>query len=180
MENKSDEELIRDVQSGEIFSYEGIVKRYQRPLFVFLHHIISEIETCEDLVQETFIKIYKSIERVDTSKKFSTYAFTVAKNSAFSYLRKYKKAVSLTNLNIESDMNLYEEIIQIHDKERVKKALSSLRKSYKDVVYLYYFEDLSYEEISKKLKLPINTVRTHLRRGRQSLRKMLEKNKQSL
>ncbi|HEX6977059.1 MAG TPA: RNA polymerase sigma factor [Patescibacteria group bacterium] len=177
MENKSDEELVKEIQAGNVMVYEGIVKRYQRPLFVFLHHIISDPETCEDLVQETLINIYRFIERIDTSRKFSTYAFTVAKNNAFSYLRKYKRMVSLTKVDVEDEIDLYEEIIQVHDEARIKKALTKLRKEYKDVVYLYYYEDLSYEEISKRLNIALNTVRTHLRRGKDQLKNILEEDK---
>ncbi len=173
MGQRSDESIIDEIQDGNIFLYEEIVKRYQKPLFVFLNHIVSEVDVCEDLVQETLVSIYRSIERIDTSKKFSTYAFAVAKNTAFSYLRKHKRLISLNKVEIDANIDLYEEISQIHDEGRVRQALSALRKSYKDVISLYYFEDLSYEEIAKKLRIPVNTVRTHLRRGKEELKDIL-------
>lgn len=175
MNEKSDETIIEKVKGGDIGSYEEIVKRYQRPLFSFIHHMIEDDGLCEDLVQETFIKIYKSIDRIDTSRKFSTYAFEIAKNAAFSYLRGLRKLVSLSKVDIEGDEDLYERVVNEHEERKVREAVSKLKKSYKDVISLYYFEDLSYEETANKLKLPINTVRTHLRRARLVLRKTYEK-----
>ncbi len=175
MNRKSDEAIIEEIKTGNVAAYEEIVKRYQRSLFSFVHHMIEDDGLCEDLVQETFIRIYKSIDRIDTSRKFSTWAFEIAKNAAISQIRGFKKSVSLNKVDIEADENLYENIIDEHERGRIRDAVVQLGRSYRNVISLYYFEDLSYEEVSKKLKLPINTVRTHLRRGRQSLRKMLEK-----
>lgn len=180
MGGKSDEAIIRKIRAGDIAAYEEIVRRYQRPFFVFIHHMVPDWAWCEDLVQETFIKIYKSIDRIDTSRKFSTYAFEIAKNTAISHIRGAKKVISLSKVDIEADESLYERMTREESRERVRKAILKLRKSYKDVVSFYYFEDLSYEEISKKLKLPINTVRTHLRRGRQVLKEILEGKEWSL
>lgn len=175
MGKKSDEAIIEEVRNGNIPLYEEIVRRYQRPLFSFVYHMIEESSLCEDLVQETFIRIYKSIDRIDTSRKFSTYAFEIAKNLAISYIRQTKRLVSLNKVDIEADEDLYESIAYEHERKRIHIAVSQLRESYKDIISLYYFEDLSYEEISIRLKLPINTVRTHLRRGKQFLKKILEK-----
>src|SRR5579859_1664277 len=94
-----DESLIKRVQDGDVSAFKTIVKRYQRPLFSFVFRIMHDEHVSEDVVQETFFKIYKAIDRIDINRKFSTFAFEVAKNSAISYLRKIKKQVSINDID---------------------------------------------------------------------------------
>jgi RNA polymerase sigma factor (sigma-70 family) len=174
MSHKSDMELVTAIQKGDILSYEELVKRYQRGIFVFVVRLIRDEHTASDIVQETFIKTYQHIDRIDTTKKFSTYIFEIAKNTAFSYLRKLKQHISLDDIvNVGEEESFIEEIYRWDVIHCVRTAVSALPQKYRQVISLYYFEELSYEEISKKLSLPINTVRTHLKRAKNILKKEL-------
>lgn len=175
----SDEELVRLVQSGEIFAFEQLVKRYQQKLLGFVYHMIYDEHAADDIVQESFINLYKTIDRVDSTKKFSAYVFSIARNTTISYIRKYKKEVPLDDiLAFSEEETLYGQLVQAEQAHTIEKALKQIPEQYQKAIRLYYFEDLSYEEVGKKLGLPINTIRTHLRRGKELLRTLLpyEKN----
>lgn len=174
MHNQTDEALIQCVKEGEITSYELLVKRYEGKLIRFVTRIVKDRHSAEEVVQDSFFAIYTHIDRIDTSRKFTTYLFEIAKNTALSLLRKRKPSVSLEEIEeIATDESLYEYLLGQERADRIGQALDGLDHKYERVIRLYYFDSLSYEEIGRRLKLPVNTVRTHLSRAKRGLKKLL-------
>lgn len=170
----SDEELIEKVKKGEILAFEILVLRYQDKLCAFVYRITKDWGLAEEAVQDTFINIYKTIERIDSSKKFSSYIFQIAKNTAISYLRKIKKDISLNDkVTCSEDETIYEKLARKEEINKLHKKLENLPGRYLRMIMLYYFHDLSYKEMQEKLKLPLNTIRTQLRRAKVELKKLL-------
>lgn len=174
MSETPDEQLVRQIQDGNIFVFETLVKRYQRKLYLFVFYMLREDQASQDVVQDSLISLYKTIDRVDTSKKFSAYMFLITRNMTLSYLRRLKKSVSLEKIKeFQEEESLYENFVLTEQNSILSKALSTLSAIHQQVIRLYYFSDLSYEEISKSVHMPVNTVRTHLRRAKEHLRKEL-------
>ncbi|MBI5619604.1 sigma-70 family RNA polymerase sigma factor [Candidatus Gottesmanbacteria bacterium] len=174
MNEKPDEALVREVQEGSITAYEILVKRYQQRLFAFVYRIVRDEPAAQEVVQDAFISLYKTIDRVDTRKKFSSYLYSIARNTAISSLRARKPAVSIDESAVSVDeVAMEERLASQEQREGVRRAIAKLEKKYRRVITLYYFGDLSYEEIGETLNLPINTVRTHLARAKQKLRDIL-------
>ncbi len=172
MKLNTDEELILAIQQGDISSYEQLVKRYQRGLYFFVMRILHDDAASADVVQDSLVKVYQIIDTIDTRRKFSTFLFEIAKNASFSILRKKQKIVSLDVIgDIEDDKSFIENYLRQDIAERVHASVQSLAEKYKIVLQLYYFEDASYEEIAKKLRIPVNTVRTHLKRAKEAFKK---------
>lgn len=169
--DKSDEDLVNQMQEGSIRAFEELVRRYQKRLVVFAARLVHDDALADDVVIESLFSLYKTIDRVDTSKKFSSYLFTMVRNGSYSALRKKRPHVPLTEaLTVVSDEpSFFDE----YDRENVGRALNKIRKDYAVVLRLYYFDQLSYEEIAKKVRLPIGTVRTHISRGKAALGKIL-------
>jgi len=175
MHDKSDNQLVSEVQTGKISSYEPLVSRYQQRLFWFANRIVFNEHDAKDVVQETFIHVYKHIDQFDVTRSFSSYIYAIAKNEAITLLRKKKPGVSIDKLEIvDTHDTPDQELIRSADKELIEQALSKLESKYQHVIRLYYFDELSYEEIGKKLEIPINTVRTLLRRGKVQLKKHIQ------
>ena len=125
-------------------------------------------------MQDALFKIYGAIDRVDTKKKFSTYLFEITKNTAISALRGKRNTIPLEAIVTASDDEaIYEQLNRKEEQERVRRAIRTLPDKYRHVIALYYFDELSYEEISKTVRLPINTVRTHLYRAKEQLKRKL-------
>lgn len=166
MAEKTDEQLVVEIQEGNLLSFEILVRRYQNRVIGFVNRIVFDSKTAEEVAQDAFLKTYKKIDKINTQKKFSTFLFEVAKNTAIDYWRKKKKEISLSeNFSVVG--------ASVEEKIDVQEALAKLPENYKKIVGLYYFSGLSYEEISKKLRIPINTVRTHLRRAKLKLKELL-------
>ena len=169
-----DEELIREVKNGQISSFEKLVKRYQKRLSVYIRRFAVSDEDTQDILQKVFISVYRHITNIDEKRGFSSYIYAVAKNESISHLRQNKPAVSLNHfenlLTYEGGFELFEKISKDEIKTKINIAISKLAPLYRQIIKLYYFDDLSYQDIADKVKMPINTVRTRLRRAKVQLK----------
>lgn len=174
MEPLTDEQLVRAIQEGDVLSYEQLVTRYEHRLLAFAYRIVGSHEAAQEVVQDSLFAVYKTIDRIDTTRKFSSYVYEITKHAAISYLRKQHHTMTLDeSVSIDGDEAMYENLGRNETQAEVRKAVLSLPQKYRDVLQLYYFDELSYEEIAKKLAVPINTIRTHVRRAKNELTKLL-------
>ncbi|MCL4200049.1 RNA polymerase sigma factor [Patescibacteria group bacterium] len=174
MQKIRDEVLVAEVAEGNISAFEELVNRYQKKLLSFVFSIVWDEAAAQDVVQETFISLYKTIDRIDTEKKFSAYLFSITRNYAISYLRSRKVHAPLEAAEKVAGGDSPELRLEVNDEnKRIQEALDIIDNKYKQVIMLYYFDDLSYEEIADRLGVPVNTVRTHLKRAKEALRRVL-------
>ena len=177
MNNKfkySDEKLILRFQEGDINAYNELVKRYKDRLFNFVLRYFNNVEQAEDVVQDTLIKLYTHASYYKNVAKFSTWIFTIAKNNALTELRKIKrkKTDSLwTDDGQVIDINSKEESLdsKVQNEiaiDQLNKFLDEIPENFRMAVVLRDFQELSYEEISKILEIPIGTIKSRINRGR--------------
>ncbi len=161
----NDQEIILKIKSGEIDLFKIIVDRYYDYIFLLIKKKIFNLDDAEDLIQNVFISFYKSIENFDEKKPIKPYLYTIALNELKMFYRQYIKTLRL-NENIEiEDKKTIEEFYQEEDfifldfNDKEKKIIQLLIEGY------------HYQEISKKLKIPLNTVKSIIRRLRLKIQK---------
>ncbi len=179
----SDEELIERFQNGDIYAFEEIVKRYKDQLLNFAYRFLSGIEDSEDIVQETFLRVFRKRNAYKNVAKFSTWIYTITGNLAKTELRrrKKKKLFSISGLRYEDKeyeipdqkKNPEERVDGIVKDEIIQKAINSLSPKFKEVVILRDIQELSYEEISKIISIPLGTVKSRVNRARLKLQEIL-------
>lgn len=180
MDKKSDQEIIRQITEENKDLFAEIVERYQKPLFRYIYRLghFSKDE-CEDILQETFIKVYKNLRAFDLEKKFSSWIYRITHNEVINYIKKRKKEVSLEKNNFDEvlpdNTDLFQELNIKQQFEKVKKEIYNLDVKYREVLILRYFQQKSYEEISDILRKPINTVGTLISRAKNNLKENLSK-----
>ena len=170
----SDEKLIVRFQEGDINAYNELVKRYKDRLLNFVLRYFNNVEQAEDVVQDTLIKLYTHASYYKNVAKFSTWIFTIAKNNALTELRKNKrkKTDSLwTEDGQVIDINSKEESLdsKVQNEiaiDQLNKFLDEIPENFRMAVVLRDFQELSYEEISKILEIPIGTIKSRINRGR--------------
>ncbi len=170
----SDEKLILRFQEGDINAYNELVKRYKDRLLNFVLRNFNNVEQAEDVVQDTLIKLYTHASYYKNVAKFSTWIFTIAKNNALTELRKNKrkKTDSLwTDDGQVIDINSKEESLdsKVQNEiaiDQLNKFLDEIPENFRMAVVLRDFQELSYEEISKILEIPIGTIKSRINRGR--------------
>ena len=170
----TDEKLIARFQDGDINAYNELVDRYKDRLLNFVFRYFNNREQAEDVVQETLIKLYTHASYYKNIAKFSTWIYTIAKNNALTELRKNKRKRTdslWTNegkpIDIETKGDSLEKTV--HNEiavEALNRYLDEIPENFRIAVVLRDFQELSYEEISKILEIPIGTIKSRINRGR--------------
>lgn len=184
LDEYTDEQLIKSFQNGEMKAYRHLVSRYKDPLINYIYNFVNDIQVAEDVLQETFLRLYKNKHYYKEIAKFSTWIYTIAGNLARTELRKKKRhrIFSIHNyMNEDKDFEILDSGQTPEEKthsdmlqSEVKNAIQKLPDSFKDAVLLRDVQGLDYEEISEILKTPLGTVKSRINRGRARLAKMLK------
>lgn len=185
LKEMSDEELMRQLQSGVEEAFNILVERYKERLASYLYHFLHDEKQAEDLLQETFLRLFRNRYSYEPIAKFSTWLYTIAGNLARSEYRRRKRHRT-TSLYVSGDGEEYELPIPsealapdryaergIHSLS-IQNALDKLGENFREVVVLRDVQLLSYEEISEITGLPMGTVKSRINRGRAKLQEMLK------
>lgn len=180
----TDEQLVTLYRDGAGDAFQRLLLRHVDGIYNFAFRLVGNREAAQDITQEASIKAWKNIDRFNTGEKWKTWIYAIARNTAIDYLRK-KRSLSFTDTelasgqnpaidNQEADEPLPDNMaMQIEDKALLETALSELSPLYREVVYLYYYEDMTLQEIANLLDKPIDTVKSQHRRGMKLLRDAL-------
>jgi RNA polymerase sigma-70 factor (ECF subfamily) len=176
MDQKSDGEIVAlSLRDGGYFAI--LIERYEKKFF----HYISRLCNCsrediEDLLQEIFIKIYRNLNDFDPKLKFSSWVYRIAHNEVISHFRKIKARP--VSVNLEPDLAISDktkdDFATFFDrklnKTKILQILELLDLKYKEILFLRFFEEKSYEEISDILRKPPGTVATLLSRAKKQFK----------
>ncbi len=164
--------------SGDKNAIADIIKEYRAGLELYLYSVVGDICVAEEITQETFVKLFTKKPRFRRSASFKTWLYTIGKNSALNYIKKHSRSVSFDRESmacLQSDVEALEEIyISDERKKAVHKALGKLKKEYKEVLWLTYFEGMSSKESAAVMNKSVHNIHTLLTRARQALKKQLE------
>ena len=175
----SDEQLMSLFQEGDENAYIELVNRYKDKLINFIFNYLGDLESSEDVVQETMIKLYQKKHYYKEIAKFSTWLYTIAKNLANTELRKRKQRKTTLLSQFRKDDKTYE--LPSNDPEPgqeiqtdivnkiIKNAVDQLSEKFKIVIVLRDIQGLSYEDISEIINVPIGTVKSRINRARLQL-----------
>ena len=179
----TDEELIGRFQNGDEQAYIELVNRYRDRLMSFVYRFINDSIVAEDIVQDTLVKLYTHKDYYRNIAKFSTWIYTIAGNLAKTELRKNKRR-KVTNLSemgkddwqydIPSDEDTAKKVHGQFIGEQIQKAIQSLPDHFREVIILRDIQELSYEEVSSIVEVPLGTVKSRINRARLQLQEMLK------
>lgn len=182
---EDDDILIERALKGDQKAYRGLVERHQTAVYHVVYRIVRNRDAANDLVQETFMKAFSSLESYRSQFRFSTWLYKIAANSSIDHLRKKRiRALSLDSPiqtgegevgievpdythHPENEMVRREQAISITD------AIDDLPEKYRKVIIARHQEDKSYEEIADELNVPVGTVKARIFRARELLKKRL-------
>ena len=170
---------------GNEKAYSELTQKYQKPLYFHVRKMIRNPDFAEDLVQDIFLKAFKSLKNYKNDYAFSTWLYRIATNHTIDYLRK-KKLETLSIHADESDdkhatIQLADEdsftdepMIKRERKNKVHEAIDQLPEKYKEVIIKRHIEEKSYQEISEEMDIPLGTVKAHIFRARELLYKYMK------
>ena len=180
----SDEELIIRFQDGDEQAFVELVNRYRNRLMTFVCGYVFDIYKAEDLVQDTFVKLYTKKDYYKPIAKFSTWIYTIAGNIAKTELRRMKRRPEIPISRMGTYVREYQfpsvepergETAQGHFTEKkIQMAIQKLPLHFRTVIILRDMQQISYKEISKIVNVPLGTVRSRINRARLKLQEALK------
>ena len=170
---------------GDEKAYSELTQKYQKPLYFHVRKMIRNSDFADDLVQDIFLKAFKSLKNYKNDYAFSTWLYRIATNHTIDYLRKKK----LETLSIHADdsddthatIQLADEdsftdepMIRRERKNKVHEAIGQLPEKYREVILKRHIQEKSYQEIAEEMDIPLGTVKAHIFRARELLYKYMK------
>ncbi len=172
-----DQKIILLMRNGHPNHYTKLVEKYQNLIYTIAHSIVKDPIVSCDIVQDSFIKAYESIQKRPI-ENFKSFLCRIATNRSIDFVRHrataQEKLECLSLITHPTDDSAEETYIKKEQESNLRQKVNHLSPNYRDVILYYYFEDMSYAQIAHKLDLPIKTVETRLYRGKKQLKKMLK------
>lgn len=168
----AEKRLIKNLKKGREEAYRKIVEEYGNRLLKTCYLILKDREEAEDVVQETFIKVFRKMETFKEDSGLYTWIYSIALNLSRDRLRKKQDALVLEDEWIGNN-DVESHVEKSIDRELLRKELFEMNALYREVLVLFYFEELSIKEISELLNEKEGTIKSKLSRGRKVLKESL-------
>jgi len=182
----SDQEVVAWARDGDEDAYREMVRRYGPAVFDLIYGMVGQRELAEDLAQETFVKVFGALDRHDPERKPSAWILRIANNTAIDYVRRKRPDSTRSHLTLtpgQIDVGATRVPTPRHTPTAstdlsefaaaLKRALRRLRPEYRRCFNLRHMDCRSYDEIAEIVHLPRGTVKSHVHRAKQELRRML-------
>jgi RNA polymerase sigma factor (sigma-70 family) len=180
MSNEDDQHYIHLVMEGDTNAFAVLVDRYKDMVFTLSLKMLKDREEAEEVAQDTFLKIYKSLSKFNSESKFSTWMYKVAFNTCLDRLKKNKRSQPVTAMDEFTEqeaislMNVLDSIEERERKQVIQDCLHCLPGEDSFLLTLYYFEEQSLEEIANIIGINPNNVKIRLYRSRKKLTALLK------
>lgn len=177
----SDEALAEEAKHGAEEAFRELVERFERPVYALLVRMVRRPELAEDLAQETFLKAWKALGRFDAKRKFSSWIFKIAHNTALDELRRGGLVTVSLDAPYSADENPPDlpadlaaenpllRALAGESGQVLERAVARLRPAYREILLLRFAREMTYDEIAEVLGVPLGTVKIHIFRARAEL-----------
>jgi len=178
---KKDEDIVKEVINGDKEAFGFLIYRFEKKLFRYINRFIYDNHEAEDLLQGVFIKAYTNLNGFNFNFRFSPWVYRIAHNEIVNYIKKQQKNKLVFGIDwyvivpINTGKSMGEEIDVDKLDKWLKDHIEKIPDKYKEVLVLYYFEDMSYKEIADIIKIPIATVGVRIKRAKELVRKNYNK-----
>jgi RNA polymerase sigma-70 factor (ECF subfamily) len=177
-----DTELVRRAAAGDTAAFEPLVRRYSDTIVRFARHMVGDFQAAEDIAQDTFLKAFSHIGRLEDAGKFTTWLYSIARHLCLDWIRARRPTVSMEALEADGvevsgdPGDMPERSVETGEMHgHVLAELQRLRPDYREILLMKHVYELSYKEISEVAGLSVSAVGEKLSRVRELLRKRLRK-----
>lgn len=172
MEDITDAELMKMVKDGEERAFVTLIRRYQQLLLNFFYWLGADIYEAEDLIQETFLKLFRYRYKYRPYAEFKTFLYTLAYRSWVDTQRKQKRLIEVKEC-VSEKAEREEHLLRIEETEDVRMALTRLPDKLRSVLVLNIYQDMRYKEIAEVLGVPLGTVKSRIHLAVKQMRELL-------
>ena len=178
------ETLIQRCLTGDQLAWESIVRQYRRKVFNVAYKFVGRHDEAEDLAQDIFLKVFKSLDTFDRRANFQTWLISVSRNLCIDHYRSVRKERETIDRDVDStevsppSVGTPSQIAALEQRDRVellREAMAALPATLRTAVLMRDIQECSYHEIARTLKLPEGTVKSRINRGRTELARQIRK-----
>ncbi len=178
MEIASDRDVIEELQRGSLDALGILYDRYQRMVFRTALAITGDGDAAADLLQDVFLRLHRFAERIDASRPLEPWLYRMTANLSYTWIKRHSRWIrsleEVTEWFVGGKRPSPSQQAEDNDEaQKIRQAIVSLPFPHRVVVVLYYIDDLSVQEISEILDVPVGTVKSRLHYGRQALKEYL-------
>jgi RNA polymerase sigma factor (sigma-70 family) len=188
-----DYELIKNALNNNNQAYSVLMERYRDAIFHTMLKMVRNNEDAEDLTIEAFGKAFQKLPSYSPSFAFSTWLFKIASNNCIDFIRKQRMKITSIDEPVKEDsdenfgrllkansLNPEEHYMMEQRRRILRNMLDKLKGNYRQMIEFRYFDEMSYQEISEKLNLPIGTVKAQLFRAKELLTEIFKSSEEKL
>ena len=176
--NLVDQDLVIQLQQGSLDALGQLYDQHQRMVFRTALVITGDPDTAADMVQDVFLRLYRFADHIDPGRPLEPWLYRMTVNLSYTWMKRNRRWLrpleDLAEWLTGGRQSPHEQVEMQDDWDRVQHAVSNLPFPQRVVIVLYYLNDLSLQDISEILEVPVGTVKSRLHYGRQALRKSLE------
>ena len=165
--------LIEAFQAGDEFAFVSLYNHYKSPVYGFCVKMLGDRSAAQDVMQETFLRVYENRDRLVKTNSFKSWVFTIARNQCLNYLRRHKRQVSIDDTVVKATLRVGQgQEAHLEKSEQialVNEYLRMLSDDYREVLILREYQNLSYEEIAAVTRSTLSAVKSRLFKARRKL-----------
>lgn len=175
-----DRVLVRRVQRGDREAFAALVTRHQRYVYNLAYRLLRDPSEAEDLAQEAFLRAWRGLGNFRGEAKFTTWLYRIVTNLCYNRLNSLRRQLLDTDVDdvdtlaLSSDKDPATAVEAAERRAFLHRQIAALPEKYQLVITLFYLQEFSYQEIAQVLDLPLGTVKTHLFRARERLKRQIQ------
>lgn len=167
--------LVLQCQQGQRDALEELVRSWEKRLFFYVHRLVDDEQAAWQILQQVWLKVLRSIKKLRQPCKLPAWLYTIARNTAISYLRtKYSEQVLFEGNADVSNIEDGNSILNFDNVEQVYYGLGRISLPHREVLTLFFLQDLSIDEIAEVLGISVGTVKSRLHYAKRALKTILE------
>ena len=168
---ETEEKQVLLAIAGDEAARSWIISHYTSPIYRYCHRMLRSKEDASELTQEVLLRALKALHRYDPDRAFKTWIFSIARNACIDFYRRKRPQISDEKLALQHPGESPQaEVLRNERSARLATALDSLEAPYREIIILFHFEHLKYQEIADCLEIPLGTVMNRMFRARKKLR----------
>jgi len=169
LSNIEDQLLVMDAQDGDGKAMEKLIRRWQKRLWQYAYRLTADVQAAWDITQQSWLEIIKGLRKLNDPARFKAWAYRIVTNKAADWMKNKNRQRHLSIEAASPDCR------QKNNDSEVKELMLKLKNDSRTILSLYYFEQLTVNEISDVLNIPKGTVKSRLFKAREELKELLEK-----
>lgn len=168
--------LVLRCRQGQRAALEELVRTWERPLFYYIRRLVDDEDEARQVLQQNWVSVLQGLSKLREPRKLPAWLYSIARKTALTHLRsRYGDQAASRESNVTAPGDVADGQLEFDDAEQIHYGLARLSLVHREVLTLFFLQDLSIDEIAGVLEVPVGTVKSRLHNGKRALKAVLER-----